>query len=802
MEDCCTAIELGLPVVEVAAGKDGLPMIGSSKAVNSSSRDLGTLMHRSGPLWLTGTLVAVLLLSGCHTDPNVRKQKYFESGMRFSNQGKYNEAAIQFANALKIDGNFANAHFELAHIYMHLGRYSGAFTEFSRTVALQPSNLKARIDLGGLLLAGGKVDEAQAQATAVMAVQPNNPDLHALLSGIALKRGQKDEAKKEIQRAMELDPNRAVFHEDYAILIGSDPSQAATVESELKKAVSLDPKAINIRLILAAFYASDSRWPESEQTIRDAIATDPKNLQARQTLAKLFLQQGNTAKAEEVLRQTANDLAPNPQAARVLADYYETFGQYDKARAEFAVQAAKYPKDLPMQEGYLRSLLQVKDYTTAKTVVAALMKRNGRDPQVRALNGIVMLNDGRADDAVNALQSAARDYPKDASIQFWLGKAALARGDFTLAETSFRNSAVLEPARLDAQQELAILAVQHGDMDLLLEVADNTIKSAPHFPGGYVWRAVVELARNKPELAEPDLKTAIAIAPKSAPAYLQLGKIRFMQKKYPEAVSLLEQNLQYDPNSIEAMRLLIGYDLYQKQLDKALARVNQQIAIAPKNSSLYVLLAELQIQSNKLDLAAVSAQKAMQLNSGDVEAVMVFAQIKMHNGQTANAISAWEQWIKQHPNDAASIAILGTLEESAGNKPKAEELYKKALGISPQQPLAANNLAYMMLQNGENSDVALSLAQTARRAMPNSNNTADTLAWAYYTKGVYGFARDLLEDGLKTDPNNAAMQYHLGMVYAKLQNKANAATHFKKAISLLPESQTAKDAKAALQGLG
>jgi hypothetical protein len=46
------------------------------------------------------------------------------------------------------------------------------------------------------------------------------------------------------------------------------------------------------------------------------------------------------------------------------------------------------------------------------------------------------------------------------------------------------------------------------------------------------------------------------------------------------------------------------------------------------------------------------------------------------------------------------------------------------------------------------------------------------------------------------------MQYHLGMVYSKLSDKSNAVVHLKKAVSLAPDSPTAKDAKAALQGLG
>jgi Flp pilus assembly protein TadD len=192
----------------------------------------------------------------------------------------------------------------------------------------------------------------------------------------------------------------------------------------------------------------------------------------------------------------------------------------------------------------------------------------------------------------------------------------------------------------------------------------------------------------------------------------------------------------------------------------------------------------------------------MDLNPDDGEAVMIYAQLQGHRGQASNAIGAWEKWSSAHPKNAGALAMLGTLEESRGNGSKAEDYYKKALSINPAQPVAANNLAYRMLMNGGNVDVALSLAQTARRSMPNAPSTADTLAWAYYSKGTYGFSRDLLEEAVKADPNNAEYQNHLGKVYAKLGDKGNATTHLKKAISLAPGSPVAKEAQAALQGLG
>jgi Flp pilus assembly protein TadD len=194
----------------------------------------------------------------------------------------------------------------------------------------------------------------------------------------------------------------------------------------------------------------------------------------------------------------------------------------------------------------------------------------------------------------------------------------------------------------------------------------------------------------------------------------------------------------------------------------------------------------------------------MDVNPDDGEAVAIYAQLQVQRGQAANAVGAWEKWSSAHPSNAGALAILGTLEESRGNGSKAEDYYKKALAIQPTQPIAANNLAYRMLMNGGNVDMALALAQTARRDpnMRDSPSVADTLAWAYYSKGTYGFARDLLEEAVKAAPNNAEYQYHLGMVYAKLGDKSNATTHLKKAISLAPNSPDAKNAQTALQGLG
>lgn len=239
-------------------------------------------------------MIVAALLTACHGNPNVRKQKYLESGKRYSAEGKYREAAIQYLNALKVDNDFSAANYELAQTYRQMGQSSEACVEFARVVALRPKDYEARIELGNLLLASGKATEAQVQADAVVGAQPKNPGAHALLSAIAFRRGQKDQALTEIHRALELEPHRALFHENLALLQANDPSKATLVEDELLMAITLEPKSLNARGLLAAFYARSNRLPEAEKASWDAVAADPASLAARENVAQIILRRGRS----------------------------------------------------------------------------------------------------------------------------------------------------------------------------------------------------------------------------------------------------------------------------------------------------------------------------------------------------------------------------------------------------------------------------------------------------------------------------------------------------------------------------
>jgi tetratricopeptide (TPR) repeat protein len=144
------------------------------------------------------------------------------------------------------------------------------------------------------------------------------------------------------------------------------------------------------------------------------------------------------------------------------------------------------------------------------------------------------------------------------------------------------------------------------------------------------------------------------------------------------------------------------------------------------------------------------------------------------------------------------------LYESKSDWKQAEDADQSALTLSPQHPLASNNLARLMLQNGGNLDVALSLAQTARQGLPDSSAVADTLAWVDYQKGAYQSAIGLLQEVLQLQeknnaPDNPDTHYHLGMAYAKSGQPALAQQQLERALKINPNASEARKQLAQLK---
>ena len=93
---------------------------------------------------------------------------------------------------------------------------------------------------------------------------------------------------------------------------------------------------------------------------------------------------------------------------------------------------------------------------------------------------------------------------------------------------------------------------------------------------------------------------------------------------------------------------------------------------------------------------------------------------------------------------------------------------------------------------------ALSLAKTAKNGAPEDPNIADTLGWILYKEGNYDWALTSLKESAAKIPDNAEVQYHLGMTQYQLGNLDEAKQALDLALKSGKEFKGAPEAKKAL----
>jgi tetratricopeptide (TPR) repeat protein len=343
-------------------------------------------------------------------------------------------------------------------------------------------------------------------------------------------------------------------------------------------------------------------------------------------------------------------------------------------------------------------------------------------------------------------------------------------------------------------------------MSGLEQAAIHIISLQPAMPDGYALRAVSFMARGQYPAAEQDARKAMEVAPQSAVGYLQMANLRALQQKFSEAESWYKQSLSRDPNSADGLRGLINVYLLMKQPDKAIAAANAQITLSPKNSQFYDLLGSVMEGQKNYGMAESAFSKAIELDKTNTDAYGRLCQTQAISGAPDQAIATCINGARDNPKEASLYVLLGRMYEARHDLENAKSAYNTALQVRHDDPTASNNLAYVLMETGGNTDIALQLAQTARRGMPESSSVADTLGWAFYQKGVYQSAIDMFQQALKLaaknkEPDNATYHYHLGLAYAKAEQPALARQHLERVLKLDPKYSDADEVRKQLAGL-
>lgn len=124
--------------------------------------------------------------------------------------------------------------------------------------------------------------------------------------------------------------------------------------------------------------------------------------------------------------------------------------------------------------------------------------------------------------------------------------------------------------------------------------------------------------------------------------------------------------------------------------------------------------------------------------------------------------------------------------ERAGDWPKAEADFRKALELSRGQPMVLNYLGYSLVEQGRDLDEALAMIEQAVAAQPDDGYITDSLGWVLYRLGRYEDAVPHMLRAVELEPVDPIINDHLGDVLWKVGRTREAEFQWRRALSFGP----------------
>ena len=763
---------------------------------------------------LCALLIAITALAGC-SNPQKTKMEYVRRGEAYLKQNRFQEASIEFRNAIQIDDRLATAHWGLALAYEGLQRYPESIEELKRTVDLDENHFDSRVKLANYYLVGKPplLDEAERLADEVLQKNPNHIEGIILRASILSARNRPDEeVLGEINRAISLDPKRIDSYLSLArfYLNRNDLGKA---EETFHRAISINEASALAHTQYGKFLAQMKRTGEAEAELRRAVEVEPTKRESHLALASFYLANKQIAQAEQEYIALANLDSNRVDGRAVLADFYATVGRSNDAVSIYNEILRKAPDNARARFRVGEILLEHGDYASAAAQADLALKRNETDRQALLLRARVRLQSGAVKDAIKDLEEVLKQEPNSRTGLYFMAEARMRAGQIEQARTTAgdlnRYYPDYLPGRLmqmqvnfAAKDTKTVFALSN---DLLQEISKATpdIETSPQLLAdarakALTARGLAQLQMGNLQGAKADLTAVREQAPGSPVAYVNLARVSVKEGKPEDAISIYEQALAIDSVNYDAVNGLVNIYVRQKRTDQAHARVDQAIGSQPGNkealATLHYLKAQVFVVEKNSSSAEAELRSSIENNPNYLASYYALGALFANTSQQERAIAEYRRVIERRPDDVTAYTLIGMIEDSRRNYDAAAENYRKALELDQTSVIAANNLAwiYAVYDKG-NLDEAVVLAERVVQKFPDESGFIDTLGWVYFKKGLYPaavaeFKKAIAGDESETAKNSGSpspiYRFHLGMTLAAMGDKWGARKELEAALTL------------------
>lgn len=766
-------------------------------------------------------LLLVAASVSCNRDPNVVKARYLENGNKYFERGKYKEASIMYRTALQKDAKYGEAYYRLALAEEKLNRAAAAVNSLRRAVELlkpgTPDRTDARIRLADIYLdyleRSSKhepeiVAEVEKTTTDLIKADPKSLDGHRLRGrqyfvDAQEAAGKRDEArtKEALQNAIaEFNTAHALKPDNNEVVVYLARSLTASArynEAEQLYLALLDRQKDSVQSYLELYrlYSFENKPDQAEAVLKKAIENNPKKYELLINLAQHYYARKRRDEVVKVLENLKSHAKDYPQAFEQAGAFYFRLGDGAEAMRQYEDGMKVNPDRKAFYQKLIIEVLMAQGKKEdAKKINDAILAADPKDTDALQLQGALLLDRGDLQNAASELQAVVSRAPSNFVAHYNLGRALAAKGEIEPARTQFAEAARLRPDYTAARQALAQIQLSKHEFEGATKTADDILAyDRANIPARLI-RGSAFLGMNDIERAQAELKQILAVNPNSQEAMLQLASVHVREKKYKEAEDLFRKCYDLNPANSRGLMGQVEVLMLENQPDKAMSVVKTEIQKYPTRLELRLALANLEVRAHRYDVAIAEfnslLDKVDRKSAAAADLYVRLGETQRQMGNLPAAIDAMQKARDILPNNATVLNSLALMLDNAGQRKEAKVAYESALRIESENPVALNNLAYIIAESpGGDLDQALTFAQRANQKLPQAVEIADTLGWIYLKKNLPDNALEIFRSNVTKSPGNPTYHYHLAMAFYQKGDKVHAKQEAQSALTHNPSKE-------------
>ena len=382
------------------------------------------------------------------------------------------------------------------------------------------------------------------------------------------------------------------------------------------------------------------------------------------------------------------------------------------------------------------------------------------------------------------------------------GLRSLAAGELQNAEKAFREALELDPASAHAMLALAEVAFKRDDMRLAAQWTHRAAEAAPERADVQASLGRLLALEGQYDDAEAAWRKAIELDPRAVQPRMDLADSLTTQRRFEQSLALYREVIAIDPDHAGA-HYASGIAVSELgDSETAESMLKRAAGLAPKNPLPYIPLARIQAAGGDFDKGLASVDKALAIDSGLMTAIVLKGDLLDAAGRSDEALAVFSAAAEGAPADARPVLKAAMLYHGLGRADEAITAYREALARHPQNAVAHNNLAALLLDENEDLADAETHAARAVELAPDNPDYNDTLAWVRRAAGRGEEALKAIRKAAAIAPGNHEIKYHLAVLLSENGKKLEAANVLQGALSdpgiAFP---SAADARALLDSL-